>query len=128
MKSSWTVEKILREATDEIELETANIEGWKRGLIVDPSYSFEWSNEAFQSAARFKVAIILKSRLESSEGDDPTKLRKIVSWLYAEVMRGSLYPSFSTSVPDNLVATFLLQAHARWLDRLYSQTEFLILK
>lgn len=84
-------------------------------LDTDPTYYFRWADSAFEAAARYHVALIVKKLREREQS-----WKVIAENLQAEVLRMSRSPSRSTSTSANLAAQCLQKAYADMLEYLQS--------
>jgi hypothetical protein len=90
--------------------EVAKIAKFQDELIKDPAYALSWSNGAFQSAARLRVA-----KMMADAFTDGWTVQDARDTLMDRVMHKSKYPAQSTSPTSNLIEQYELAAYAEFL-------------
>lgn len=111
---------------DDIRHARTAIDSWANRLTDDPANAFAWSSEAFEQAAKLKVASTLVAYLggcSNSLADEygPPSARQVIttlrSALHDEVMGKARYPARSSSSQSNEMSYCLMAAWANWLER-----------
>ncbi len=88
-----------------ISLVKNSLDQWKEKFEKNPSYAFEWSNDAFKAAAHLELYSIVLHQLK-----DGCSIDALLDDLHDRILYKSSYPSMSTSVPSNLLDQYKLAA------------------
>lgn len=109
------MERLLRQMKSRIEMDQEVIEKFREKLGTDPTYAFEWGDEAMKAAARLRVFRHYVGSIESAAEHDRNEanLHKFV--LNDVVSRARHRPS-SSSRTSNTMADYTLEAYTELLD------------
>jgi len=96
---------------------------FKANLETNPEYAFQWSSSAMEAAADLALCTYVRAVFADEERESPVTMTDLQDHLRREVERMASSPSFSTSVPSNLMDTYKLKAttellrksEGRWL-------------
>ena len=104
MKSSKELKQSLE---SDLKLENEHLIRWINRFKEDPSDAFEWSDDAYRSAARIRVSEHLLRLINKGVAAD--LILKVVTEL---VERGARYPERSTSIGSNHIEREITAAYA----------------
>jgi hypothetical protein len=110
--------KALKKFTAIAEQAQAKIDKFQAELSKDPAYALSWGLDAFQSAARLKVANMLVYGFTPTEGAPVYTVEQAIEFLTDRVMSKARYPAQSTSPTSNLMEQYEAAAYAEALDEL----------
>jgi hypothetical protein len=111
-------EKAIKKFTAIVEQAQANIDKFKAALDKDPAHALSWGLDAFQNAARLKVASMLVYAFTPREGVSASTIQEAREFLMDRVMNKARYPAQSTSPTSNLMEQYEAAAYAEALDEL----------
>jgi hypothetical protein len=116
----------------EIDMRSRHLAEWKARFERNPSSAFEWSQEAFQSAARLQICQDILAWLEQTfinlddeyaAPSDRRVLEIVAGELRREVLRNAKWPERSTSPSSNEMSLHRMSARAEWLEILERKLE-----
>jgi hypothetical protein len=110
--------KALKKFSAIAEQAQAQIDKFKAELDKDPAYALSWGLNAFQSAARLKVAKMLIVAFTECKGETLCTIEQARDTLMDRVMHKARYPAQSTSPTSNLMEQYEAAAFAEALDEL----------
>lgn len=87
----------------------------------DPTYHFGWADSAFEAAARYHVALVMKQHRTLSPDVENARVstwEEILEALERETMRMARSPGRSSSVCSNLAEQCRLSAYARAVEEI----------
>lgn len=90
------------------------VERWADKLKADPCSAFEWSDGAFQAAARLWVGKALHVWLTGEGREEPVALDLVIKECRRNALRAAQHPKHSTSIPSNLMEQYKASAFAEF--------------
>jgi hypothetical protein len=115
--------KALKKFTAIAEQAQAQIDKFQAELSKDPAHALSWGLNAFQAAARLKVATMLVYAFTPREGETSYTIKQARDTLLDRVMNKARYPAQSTSPTSNLMEQYEAAAYAEALDELKYMSE-----
>jgi hypothetical protein len=109
-------EKALKKFTAMADQAQEAIDKFKADLDKDPSHALTWGLDAFQNAARLKVASMLVYGFTPREGTSTCTIQEAREFLMDRVMNKARYPAQSTSPTSNLMEQYEAAAYTEALD------------
>jgi len=103
--------EVVRGLEYQIKWAQSELDAWKATFETNPAYAMEWSDSAFDTAAKLEVAHRILKIIQAEHGGYDVAVREVK----AQVFRGALYPSHSTSPTTNRMAEARLAAMAEWV-------------
>jgi hypothetical protein len=94
------------------------IDKFKAALDKDPAHALTWGLDAYQNAARLKVAQMLVYGFTPKEGSPVYTVAQARDFLTDRVLTKARYPAQSTSPTSNLMEQYEAAALAEALDEL----------
>lgn len=110
--------KALKKFTAMAEQAQAKIDKFQAEFSKDPAHALTWGLDAFQSAARLKVAQMLVAAFTPRDGSQDYTVEQAIGYLTDRVMSKARYPAQSTSPTSNLMEQYEAAAYAEALDEL----------
>jgi hypothetical protein len=110
--------KALKKFTAIAEQAQANIDKFKEELDKDPAHALTWGLDAFQNAARLRVAQMLVYGFTVKEGSPVYTVEQAREFLMDRVLNKARWPAQSTSPTSNLMEQYEAAAYAEALDEL----------
>jgi hypothetical protein len=108
----------LKKFTAIAEQAQAQIDKFKLELNEDPAHALTWGLDAFQNAARLRVAQMLVYGFTVKEGSPVYTVDQAVEFLTDRILNKARYPAQSTSPTSNLMEQYEAAAYAEALDEL----------
>lgn len=104
-------QKVIKGLERKIKFAEESLVEWQQAFLIDPLYSFRWSDRAMETAATLSV---YKSALKMLTADGRT-IECLRSRLTDAVMSKATCPSRSTSPAENICSQYELAAMAELL-------------
>lgn len=106
--------QLVEEAGYEIESTTKYLAKFAEDLAKSPSYTLQWSHDAFRYAAKNLVW----SQIQVACLQEDVTLDHVIDEARRNALRGAMYPERSTSVVSNLMSQEVTSMWATVLERL----------
>jgi hypothetical protein len=110
--------KALKKFTAIAEQAQSNIDKFKADLDKDPAHALTWGLDAYQNAARLRVAQMLVYGFTVKEGSPVYTVAQAREFLMDRILNRARYPAQSTSPTSNLMEQYEAAAYAEALDEL----------
>jgi hypothetical protein len=110
--------KALKKFTAMAEQAQAKIDKFQADFSKDPAHALTWGLDAFQAAARLRVANMLVYGFTPTEVFPVYTVEQAREFLMDRVLSKARYPAQSTSPTSNLMEQYEAAAYAEALDEL----------